>query len=56
MTRDQRKAAVNQIKNSISLSIKPALIDTWLELREISPAEGRKLERIINRLEVWQNR
>ena len=54
MTKQQREE-VRRIKNSVSF-IKSDLIRTASKLRELSPREADKLDRIIFKLEGWQNR
>lgn len=53
-TAEQRAEAVRQIKSSVSF-LKSNLIATSDQLRVVSAREAHKLDRIIARLEDWQN-
>jgi hypothetical protein len=55
MNRKEKKEQVMQIKRGVSF-IKSDLIRTANQLREVSAREADKLDRIIFRLEQWQNR
>jgi hypothetical protein len=55
MTKQQRTDEIRELKKGVSF-LKSDLIKTSHKIRALSAKEANKLDRIIYRLEMWQNK